>query len=447
MRYVPSDSVCYAQVKTFYCPNLGWSGSEGASFSFEYLQQTEEFWLDAGAGCVQQLRRTHDIDATLAWKTPFCVHHHATQTDLVSHDFERVALESHAVMFPVNSGRTSDGNTPFHLAVISDNLYIVKQLLVYGGYEGEESLDPRTPTPSIHEKSAQRQLSNCKLFNSEYSCVKLTPSNKRGYQPLHEAIAHGNVRIVYALGAADQEDLFNSPYTKFKVEHHELKRSLTLLELAVASKHLDLLSLLLMYYDGSETMGAALHLAGELDFTPGASLLLAKMVHDSCAKFFRELVSRDGVQAAEKEKQNAGQITWEQIGLKVLEKNNLQLASWVVSRFLRCADGFVEEINAMPNQPSQQDLDSMLNTVFKRCCNGALASFRSALIAPPSLTSNLITTLNLSGNHLEEIPLAVFQLPKLKMLILSDNQIKVLPVPEGSSIHYSEDSTDGEFYL
>ena len=426
-------------VKLGHCPDLGGPADNGNSFSFEYLAHTVDYWMETDLGGRPSLKE-HDIGATLEWKTRHSPSHFSNTPDTADKYLQYNAVEAHALMFPINSSRKSDGNTPFHLAVISNNCHIVKQLLVYGGYEGNESTEPRSP--SIDGKYEQEQdgnIADCKLLQSMFSCVKLTVENARGYQPLHEAIVRGYVQMTYLLGAAGEEDLFNSQFTKFKVEHHQLKRSLSLLELAVASKHLDILGLLLVHYDGTEAMGSALQLAGELAFAHGASLLLAKMVHDSCSKFFREQVSRDGIQAGKKEMENIGQITWEQTGLKTLETHYLQLASWVVGRFVKCAEALLTEIVDMPQQPSQQALENIMVTVFQRCCDGALTSFRSALAAPPSLTSNLITILNLSGNHLKTIPMAIFQLPQLKVLILSENELCELPVPTGQSLNFSED--------
>lgn len=46
------------------------------------------------------------------------------------------------------------------------------------------------------------------------------------------------------------------------------------------------------------------------------------------------------------------------------------------------------------------------------------------------LVSNLITSLDLSGNSLKSVPLMLFQLPSLRKLVLADNKISVLPSAE-----------------
>eukprot|EP00117_Sycon_ciliatum_P025517 scpid2720/ scgid5797/ Leucine-rich repeat serine/threonine-protein kinase 1 len=422
-------------IKSCYCPQLGSDCGEDG-FSFEYLKHTVDFWLKKDNADVDEITQVHDINGTLNWQTQFCPMRFPKQDSGEAVD---AACSGHGLMFPVNSCRNSDGNTPVHLAVIKGNHYIVRQLLLYGGFESDDGNQPLSPRAMSPTSTAPRLLANNRLFDGQYACVSLIVENARGYQPLHEAIVHGHAKLMYILGAEEEENLFRSNSTKFRVEHHELNRQMTLLDLAVATKHLDVLGLLLVHYDAAEFMSDGLQLAGDLEFTQGASLLLAKMVHDSCAKFFREQISRDGLSNSNVENLNVGQIIWEKIGLKALDTNYLQLASWVVSRFIKTAQGFLAGVQEMTTLPNQNALDTMLETVFERSSSCALTSFRMALISPPALTSNLITVLNLSQNQLTQVPLTIFQLPQLKILILSDNKLTWLPVPSGDSIHYSQD--------
>lgn len=77
-------------------------------------------------------------------------------------------------------------------------------------------------------------------------------------------------------------------------------------------------------------------------------------------------------------------------------------------------------------------------------CN---TKMKSKLLNDPSLRVKLFTSINLSNNDLESLPIILFQMPSLKALNVSDNKLKFLPGPVCSEDGKEISDNDQSFTL